>query len=35
MIDFPSGPTVKNPSANAGDKSSTPGPGRTYRMRSN
>ena len=34
-MDFPSGPIVKNRSANAGDKSSIPGPGRAYKMRSN
>ena len=28
--DFPGGPVVKNPLANAGDTGSIPGPGRFY-----
>ena len=30
--DFPSGPVVKNPPANAGDKASIPGPGRSLML---
>ena len=33
--DFPGGAVVKNPSANAGDTGSTPGPGRSHMPRSN
>ena len=33
--DFPGGPVVKNPSANAGDTGSSPGPGRSHMPRSN
>ena len=33
--DFLGGPVVKNPPANAGDRGSIPGPGRSYRLRSN
>ena len=32
---FPGGAVVKNPSATAGDTSSTPGPGRSHMPRSN
>ena len=32
---FPGGAVVKNPPANAGDKGSTPGPGRSHMPRSN
>jgi len=28
--DFPGGPVVKNPPANAGDASSIPGPGKSH-----
>ena len=31
--DFPGGAVVKNPSANAGDTSSSPGPGRSHMPR--
>ena len=34
-MNFPSGPIVKNLSANAGDRGSIPGPGRSYEMKSN
>ena len=30
MLDFPGDPVAKNPPANAGDKSSIPGPGRVH-----
>ena len=33
--DFPGGTVVKNPPANAGDMSSSPGPGRSHMPRSN
>ena len=33
--DFPGGTVVKNPSANAGDMGSIPGPGRSHMPRSN
>ena len=33
--DFPGGAVVKNPPANAGDKSSSPGPGRCHMLQSN
>ena len=33
--DFPSGPVVKNPPANAGDTGSIPGLGRSHVLRSN
>ena len=33
--DFPGGTVVKNPPANAGDKGSIPGPGRSHMPRSN
>ena len=33
--DFPGGAVVKNPSANAGDTGSSPGPGRSHMLRSN
>ena len=33
--DFPGGTVVKNPPANAGDKGSSPGPGRSHMLRSN
>ena len=33
--DFPGGAVVKNPPANAGDKGSIPGPGRSHMPRSN
>ena len=29
-MDFPGGAVVKNPSANAGDTGSSPGPGRSH-----
>ena len=32
---FPGGAVVKNPPANAGDKGSSPGPGRSHMPRSN
>ena len=32
---FPGGAVVKNPPANAGDTSSSPGPGRSHMPRSN
>ena len=32
---FPGGAAVKNPSANAGDMGSSPGPGRSHMPRSN
>ena len=32
--DFPDGPVVKNPPANAGDTGSSPGPGRSHMPRS-
>ena len=32
---FPGGAVVKNPFANAGDKGSSPGPGRSHMPRSN
>ena len=35
MLDFPGGAVVKNPPANAGDTGSSPGPGRSHRLRSN
>ena len=34
-MDFPGGAVVKNPPANAGDKGSSPGPGRSHMPRSN
>ena len=34
LQDFPGGPVVKNPPANAGDMSSSPGPGRSHMPRS-
>ena len=33
--DFPGGVVVKNPPANAGDMGSSPGLGRSHRLRSN
>ena len=33
--DFPSGPMVKNPPANAGDTGSSPGLGRSHMLRGN
>ena len=33
--DFPGGPVVKNPPANAGDAGSIPGPGRSHMPRGN
>ena len=33
--DFPGGAVVKNPSANAGDMGSIPGPGRSHMPQSN
>ena len=30
VSDFPGGPVVKNPPANAGDRGSIPGPGRSH-----
>ena len=33
--DFPGGTVVKNPSANAGDTGSIPGPGRSHMPQSN
>ena len=33
--DFPGGTVVKNPPANAGDRGSSPGPGRSHMLRSN
>ena len=33
--DFPGGAVVKNPSANAGDTGSSPGPGRSHTPQSN
>ena len=33
VVDVPGGPAVKNLPANAGDKSSTPGPGRVHMPR--
>ena len=33
--DFPGGTVVKNPSANAGDTGSIPGPGRSHMLRRN
>ena len=33
--DFPGGPAVKNPPANAGDMGSIPGPGRFYMAQGN
>ena len=33
--DFPGGAVVKNPPANAGDMSSSPGPGRSHMLQSN
>ena len=35
MWGFPGGAVVKNPPANAGDTGSSPGPGRSYMLRSN
>ena len=35
MEDFPGGPGVKNPPANAGNMSSVPGPERFYMPQSN
>ena len=32
--DFPGGTVVKNPPANAGDRGSSPGPGRSHMLRS-
>ena len=32
---FPDGAVVKNPPANAGDTSSSPGPGRSHMLQSN
>ena len=32
---FPGGAVVKNPTANAGDMGSSPGPGRSHVLRSN
>ena len=34
-LGFPGGTVVKNPSANAGDTGSSPGPGRSHMPRSN
>ena len=34
-LGFPGGTVVKNPPANAGDKGSSPGPGRSHMPRSN
>ena len=33
--DFPSGPVIRNPPANAEDMGSIPGPGRSYMPQSN
>ena len=33
--DFPGGTVVKNPPANAGDRGSSPGQGRSHMLRSN
>ena len=35
FLGFPGGTVVKNPSANAGDMGSSPGPGRSHMPRSN
>ena len=35
VLDFPGGPVVKNPPANAGDTGSNPGPGRSHMLQSN
>ena len=35
LQDFPGGAVVKNPTANAGDTVSSPGPGRSHMPRSN
>ena len=35
MGDFPDGAVVKNPPANAGDKGSNPGLGRSHMLQSN
>ena len=35
VVDFPSGPVVKNPFTNAGDSGSIPGPGRFHMPWSN
>ena len=35
VLGFPGGAVVKNPPANAGDKGSSPGPGRSHMLRSN
>ena len=35
LPDFPDGPAVKNPPANAGGVGSIPGPGRSHMLRSN
>ena len=35
LTDFPSGPVVKNPPANARDTGSTPGPGRFHMQQGN
>ena len=32
MLDFPGGPMIKNPSANAGDMGVIPGPGRVHML---
>ena len=34
-LGFPGGPVVKSPPANAGDTGSSPGPGQSYKPRSN
>ena len=33
ILDFPGGPVVKNPPANAGDMNLIPGPGRSHMLR--
>ena len=35
ILDFPGGPVVKNPPANAGDMGLSPGPGRSHMPQSN
>ena len=35
LLDFPGGPVVKNPPANAGDTGSSPGSGRSHVPRNN
>ena len=34
-MDFPGGTVVKNPPANAGDRGSSPGPGRSHMPQTN